>query len=322
MQIHRIHGPNLKEALERAHAEHGGGALVLSQESLPGGAVTLAVADARGVLRQRRREPRGDPGLREVRERLQRQGASKALSDAVARAVEQSGAAGAYALDAAARVLGKAFDVQPAQKRRGVTRILAMVGPTGAGKTTTLAKLGRRLLEGGRRALFLTLDGLGVGELEALARADADADRHELPIQAIASTEELDEERAVKAGLDAVLLDTAGVPPRDAERLRALAGELKRLGRHADFEAHLVLPATISAAALDLALEAYAVLAPTAVVITKLDETPLPGPVLERCRRAQLPFSFLCDGPDARGDLRRARPDCFADLFLRGRLAA
>jgi len=314
MQIHRIHGQSLKEALQRAHAEHGGGALVLSQESLPSGAVTIAAG-------RRRAEPRGDPGLREVRERLARQGASKALSDAVARAVEQSGAAGAYALDAAARMLGKAFLIQPAQKRRGVTRILALVGPTGAGKTTTLAKLGRRLIEGGRRARFASLDGLGVGELEALARADADSDRHELPIQALASTAGIDEERAIKSGLDAILLDTAGVPPRDRERLRALAAELGRLGRRADFEVHLVLPATMSAAALDLAIEAYSVLAPAAAVITKLDETPAPAPVLERCRRARLPFSFLCDGPDARGDLHRARPDALADLMLRGRIA-
>jgi len=321
MQIHRIHGASLKEALQRARAEHGAGALVLSQESLASGGVTIAVADARGVARQRRLEPRADPGLREVRERLARHGASAALADAVCRAVEQSGAGGAYALDVAARVLGRAFAVQPPQKRRGVTRILALVGPTGAGKTTTLAKLGRRLLEGGRRALFATLDGLGVGELEALARADADSDRHELRIRAIASTAEIDEERASKDGLDAILLDTAGVPPRDASRLQALAGELGRLGRRADLETHLVLPATLSAPALDLALDAYCALAPSAVVITKLDETPAPAPVLERVRRARLPFSFLCDGPDARGDLSRARPDHFADLFLRGRIA-
>jgi flagellar biosynthesis protein FlhF len=321
MQIHRIHGANLKEALERARLEHGEGAVVLSQEALSSGAVTIAVADARALPRRRREAARPEPGLTEVRERLQKHGASKAMVDSAARAVRESGVKGAYTLDVAARFIGKAFALRPAERRHGVTRILALVGPTGAGKTTTLAKLGRRLIEAGRSVMLATLDGLGTSELEMQARAEAESDRHELAILSLATTAEIDEKRMVESRLDALLLDTAGVPPRDGEGLRALAAELARLGTRAEFETHLVVPATLSLSALELALSAYAALKPSAIVITKLDEAPAPAPVLERCRRTRLPFSFLCDGPDARGHLRRARPSHFADLFLRGRIA-
>src|SRR6186713_3379045 len=103
MQIHRIHGSSLKEALERAREEHGEGAVVLSHESLSSGAVTIAVADASGLARRRRETPRLEPGLREVRERMQKHGASKALVESIAHGVQQSGAGGAYTLDVAAR---------------------------------------------------------------------------------------------------------------------------------------------------------------------------------------------------------------------------
>jgi flagellar biosynthesis GTPase FlhF len=326
--IHRIHGRTLTDALQRAREEYGDGAVVVGQESLPTGEVTISVSDPRGVIK--RTAAAEDPGLADLRERLGRHGASRGLIEHALRAVKGSGVRGAYAVDAAARALGRAFEVQASPKRTGVTRILALVGPSGAGKTTTIAKIGRKLAEGGRGVLFASLDGLGVGELERLTRSriGADVDRHEIPIHALGGTDEIDEERAIEMGLDVILLDTPGVAVRDAAGMAALTAEIGRLGAHAAVEVHLVLPATHDGAALELALKAYEpilrAVGPNrhaAAILTKLDETPIPGAALERCRRARLPISFLCDGPDARTGLRRARADHFADLELRGRMA-
>ena len=320
MQIHRVHGKSLTEALKRARDQHGDGAVVLSQETLSGGGVTIAVSEPSGVIRRRQRATRRiDPGLKEVCERLVRSGASAAVIKRVSGAIAKSGVKGAYALDVAARVLGKAFLVQPSPKRTG-TRVIVFIGPSGAGKTTTMAKLGRRLVEGGRSVFFASLDGVGVGELQRLTKVSGDADRHEIPIQALRSTAEIDEQCAVQSKLDVLLLDTPGHPLRDDEGLASLGQELERLGTDASVEIHLVLPASDSRATLDLALDAFSKLKPDAIVITKLDETPRPATVLERCMRARLPISFLCAGPDVRGDLRRARGDHFADLLLRGRI--
>ncbi|MEM7306773.1 MAG: hypothetical protein AAF682_08885 [Planctomycetota bacterium] len=321
MQIHRVRGRNLTDALQRARADHGEAAVVLSQEALPGGGVSIAVAEPEGAGDGRPRTApakRLDPGLRDVRARLARYGASKGLTERISGVIQKSGVKGMYALDVAARVIGKAFQAQPSPKRDGRTRILAFAGPSGAGKTTTMAKIGRRLVEGGRNVFFASLDGVGLGELE---RVSTDADRHEIPIRALASTAQLDERAAVEAGVDVVLLDTPATPLRDVERLGVLRDELSRLGRHAVAETHLVLPATASRATLDLAMRAFAPLGPKAVVLTKLDEAPHPTAALERCLRARLPVSFLCDGPDVRDGLRRARGDHFADLALRGRIA-
>ena len=331
--IHRIHGRSLTDALRRAREEYGDGAVVVGQETQSTGEVTISVSERRGVIK-RAAQPE-DSGLADLRERLARHGASEELVARTLKAVRSSGVRGAYALDAAARVLGRAFDVHASPKRDGRTRIIAVVGPCGAGKTTTLAKIGRKLIEGERSVLFASLDGVGVSELErsaaAPSRAEADSDRHELEIHAIAGTDEIDEARAVEMGLDVILLDTPGLAVRDTDGIAALTEQIGRLGEHAAVEVHLALPATYGAAALELARKAYEPIlraareragAQTAIVLTKLDETPAPTTALELCRRDRLPISFLCDGPDARRALRRARPDHFADLALRGRIAA
>ena len=321
MQIHRIRGANLADALSRARESHGERAVVLSRETSPGGGVTIAVAGPGGPGSARRRRPRADPGLADVRERLARHGASRGLVERIAQRVEASGARGMYALDVAARLIGKAVTLHPAPKRSSVPHLLALVGPGGAGKTTTLAKLGRRLVAGGRRVRFASLDGVGLATLESLDPRGADADRHEIAIQALTSTEQLDERRLAAEGLDALLLDTPGLPLRDAQGQAALARELARLGSHTRAEVQLVLPANAARETLDLALEAFAPLEPSAVVLTKLDETPRPGAALELCLRAKLPIAYLADGRDVRAGLRPARPGDVADLFLRGRLA-
>ncbi len=324
MQIHRIRGKNLTDALRRAREAHGDGAVVLSQETVANGGVTIAVAEPARIRRGRARASasrKRTPGLDDVRRRLLEHGASKALTDRVAAAVERTGVQGMYALDVAARVIGKVLPVRTSPKRDGTTRIIALVGPTGGGKTTTLAKLGRKLFSANRRVRFASLDPVGVGSLEALDRAAAATDRHEIPIAAVSSAEELDEAAAVRAGIDAILLDTPGVPLRESEPLESLARELGGLGKVARSEVYLVLPATASRAALDDAIAAFAPMNPAGAIITKLDETARPTPALERCLRAKLPIAFLCDGQDVRGHLRRARGDHFADLLLRGRIS-
>lgn len=324
MQIHRIRGRNLTEALRRARDAHGDGAVVLSQETVDGG-VTIAVAEsARARLRRATagtpvKTRRRDPGLEDVLARLKRHGASGALAKKVALAVGKSGVHGMYALDAAARVLARVFPVQESPKRTGATRVFAFVGPTGAGKTTSLGKLARRLIEADRRVACASLDPLGLGRLEPLIAADED--RLELPLRAIRRGEELVDLCTRDSGVDALLLDTPGISPRDADELHRLAVELTAVRALAAVDAYLVLPATASRRALDLTLESFACMEPAAVVVTKLDETTEPTPALERALRARMPFAFLCDGRDMRAHLHRPRGDHFADLLLRGRIA-
>ena len=262
-----------------------------------------------------------EAGAADVRRRLMRSGASPQFADSVVRRVLLSEAKGAYAIDAAASIIGRAVPVMRSPKRTGAPRIIVFVGPTGAGKTATLAKLGRRIVEGGRGALFASLDPVGASALETVGGVDADVDRTEIPLVAIRHTTDL--RRIVRrySRVDAILLDTPGFSPREDQELDHLARELDRIADRQELDVYLVLPANASRSSLDLSIRAFSRLAPTAAVITKLDETDEPAVAIEEMLRIELPLAFLCNGQDVRGHVVRPTPDRLADLLLRGRMA-
>ena len=325
MQIHRIRGRDLHDALEKAQRLHGSDALVLTHEAVPGG-VTVAVTAAKG-----RRGPSGSPlttgehvpGLDGVERAMRRTGCSDALLADVLRAVRASGARGAYTLDVAARELGARVAVAPSPKAAPRKRLLgrraerasnaiAFVGPTGVGKTTTIAKLATRLVKAGRRVALVNLDTQRVGAGQQLAEYGR---LLQVPVDDAHDRAELEAILERSRHLDLVLIDTTGRSPLDAQLLGEMEGTL------AAPQTYLVASAVTSESVLDELGRGFARLEPQALVLTKLDETRTPAPALEFAMRAGLPVSFLCDGQAVAGHLHRPTADHFADLFLRGRLA-
>ena len=131
MQIHRIHGRDLREALERAGRLHGTDAVLLGHEQVASG-VTIAVAGktpsrprrARAPRAPRRSQPARQPGLADVERALARSGCSPGLIAAVLEEIEADSARGAFALDRAAEILGARAAVAPSPKvaRGGAVR--------------------------------------------------------------------------------------------------------------------------------------------------------------------------------------------------------
>lgn len=181
--------------------------------------------------------------------------------------------------------------------------VLALVGPHGVGKTTTLAKLAARwVLEHGARGLVLmSMDRERFGsteQLQALGRVlgvptfaveDAAAVRNTL--------QQLGPQRQV-------LLDTGGIAPR-SERLEAELGSLADIP---DLEVSLVLAASAQAGAIEEALTRYAVVRPSHCVLTRLDEATSLGGALSALIGARLPLAWLGSGPRVPDDLETARP--------------
>ena len=253
-----------------------------------------------------------EPGARDVRERLLQRGASPALADRIVRGVRAADARGAFAIDAAVDALGQAFRFDPAPRMVDAPHVLAFVGPTGGGKTSTLAKLARKLRGAGRDVFLATLDPSSAG---------GDLDRTELPLHVVRDVAELHAEVVRAGGADLILVDTPGLSPRDEAGLEAIGETLRDIGRLGTARTYLVLPASASRAALGLATRAFQRTRPSAAIVTKLDETTEPGAALEEAQHAGLPLAFLCDGQDLRGHLARAGADRVADLFLRGHLS-
>jgi flagellar biosynthesis GTPase FlhF len=327
--IHRVRGRDLREALERARELHGSSALVLAQERAPGGGITVAVADpaARAVARP----GRAPCGLDDVERVLRRSGTSAEWIARTLARVERTSARGAFALDAAAEALGRWVPIAPSPKLRrargpswpagrrgGRGCAIALVGPAGAGKTTSVAKLASRLVRGGRRVGLCSTD---VERPGALAPLESCAEALQISLDVAGSAAELRAALARSRHRDALLIDTEGHAPAGPGRLQELGQALAGAATEGELHVWLVLPATASRPALERALETWRPASPEAFVVTHLDETRAPAPVLELAAEQALPLAFLGDGCDLARDLHRASAERIADLFLRGRLA-
>jgi flagellar biosynthesis GTPase FlhF len=332
MQIHRVRGKDLRDALRRAGEQFGAEALFLSHETMPDGDVMVAVADPVRTLVTRGEVagPAQAPSPRsraasDVERVLARSTTSRALTDKVLAHVAKTGASGPYALDAAAQFLGQQVEVAPGPRlpARNVGAalqpcVLAFVGPTGVGKTTTLAKIASRMARVGRRVSLVSMDLQRPGAVDQLAGFAA---AMQAPFEIAADGAALTRILARSGERDCVLIDTTGRSPRDARALAELAAGLGVAAAGASLSTYLVLSAAASPSALEEARRAFAPTRPDAWIVTKLDETRAPAPVLEASAAAHVGVAFLCDGPDVEAHLERANPERFADLFLRGRLA-
>lgn len=191
-------------------------------------------------------------------------------------------------------------------------QVIACVGQTGVGKTTTLAKLAARArLDLGRSVGVITLDTFRVGAVEQWQRY---ASLLGLPL-GVAHTREEFARLMAESRSEIVLVDTAG---RGNVTLPGTCPLASCLSDVTDRERHvlLVTPAWLRARDAESVLEQYAHPAPTGLVITKLDETLHVGGVMHACLPNALPITYLCDGPRVPEDIHDASIDIVLDALF------
>jgi flagellar biosynthesis protein FlhF len=190
-------------------------------------------------------------------------------------------------------------------------RIVALVGPTGVGKTTTIAKLAANYrLRENKRIGLITVDTYRIAAVEQLRTY---ADIIDLPMEVVSTPQEMREAIDRMRDLDLVLMDTAGRSPRDEVRIR----ELKALLAEAKpDEVHLVLSAVGSATSMAVTAQRFATVGTSALLVTKLDEAMGLGGLLSVTRNSHLPISYLTDGQNVPDDIRVAKKKELAQLIL------
>jgi flagellar biosynthesis protein FlhF len=168
----------------------------------------------------------------------------------------------------------------------------ALVGPTGAGKTTTVAKLAARWVDahGPDSVGIIGIDGYRVGAREQLR---AHARLLGVKMRVAATPRDLGKALESMQGRRLVLIDTAGLGQRDLRMGEQQALMASAPGR---FGTLLVLPATAELAVLDEIVRAHAALAPAGCILTKVDESPGLAPALSAVMRASLELFYMCDG--------------------------
>lgn len=183
----------------------------------------------------------------------------------------------------------------------GRRRLVALVGPTGVGKTTTIAKLaGNYHLRDRRRVGLITVDTYRIAAVEQLRTY---ADIIDLPMEVVSTPREM--RRAVDrlADLDLILMDTAGRSPRDEVRIRELQYMLAEA--EAD-EVQLVLSSVSSLGNMKKTVAQFAGVGVTSLLLTKVDEATGLGNLVPLLRDCQLPLSYVTNGQNVPDDIEPA----------------
>lgn len=191
--------------------------------------------------------------------------------------------------------------------------VCALVGPTGVGKTTTVAKLAARCImqHGPASVALVTIDNYRIGAYEQLR---VYADILNAPLFAVNDDAALDAALAELSGRHLVLVDTAGMNQHD-QRLADQLGILCRDGR--EIERVLVLAAAAQGAALEEAVRGFGARKLAGCILTKLDESVTIGAALDVLIRHRLPVLYLTTGQRVPEDLQIATIDALVERVFK-----
>jgi len=192
-------------------------------------------------------------------------------------------------------------------------KVVMLVGPTGVGKTTTIAKLAAQYALLQKRSVgLITIDTYRIAAVEQLRTYSQIID---VPIRVVYSSSELPAAVREFSGMDTVLVDTAGRSQRNSMQIGELKACCERLR---DCEVHLVLSSTTKTRDLYDIVQRFSVMPLNYVVWTKLDESTTFGNMLNLAVKHPLPISYVTMGQRVPEDVEVAEANKLASLVLGG----
>lgn len=194
-------------------------------------------------------------------------------------------------------------------------KVMMFVGPTGTGKTTTIAKLAARyayLMDRPYTVALINLDSYKVGAIEQL---EYYADIMQVDHVAVENVTGFKDALEKLDHYDVILVDTAGMSPYDTQKLirtvEYVNSELLK-----DLEVNLVLPATVKYEDMEDIYKNFSFLNLESVIITKFDETKHLGTLLNFMLTYDLPMSYFSIGQEVPDDLRVASKEYLLERFI------
>ncbi|MEW6661740.1 MAG: flagellar biosynthesis protein FlhF [Bacillota bacterium] len=201
--------------------------------------------------------------------------------------------------------------MQAVSQQKGQT-VFAFIGPTGVGKTTTLAKMAAQLaLFQEKRVALITIDTYRIGAVDQLKIY---AEILGLPLEVVMTPHELKAAVNRFRSYDAVLIDTAGRPSKNKMSIAELKGFMDTIG---PLEIFLVLSCTTKARDQYRIIEDFKSLNYTQLIFTKIDETDSLGSILNVAYETRLPIAFITNGQSVPDDIWPGDPRELARMIIR-----
>jgi len=195
----------------------------------------------------------------------------------------------------------------------GETSVVALIGPTGVGKTTTIAKLAAQYkIKQKKRVLLMTIDNYRIAAINQLKTY---AEIISAPLAVATEPEELAQKISEQEEADLILLDTPGRSQLAAMKLRELEAFLNAAR---PTETHLLISSTMRNEDMYSVLDRFGSVGVDRLIFTKLDEATCFGTILNASVKSQKPISYLTTGQDVSSDIELARPERIANFLLRG----
>jgi flagellar biosynthesis protein FlhF len=193
----------------------------------------------------------------------------------------------------------------------GQRRVVALVGPTGVGKTTTIAKLAAGFrIQAKRKVGLITIDTFRIAAVQQL---QAYAEIMSLPMEVVDDPKQMAAALYRLADVDLVLIDTAGRSPRSNARIAQLRTLIEVASPD---EIHLVVSATSSRETITNILDGFAPIQPTAMILTKLDEAVQTAGPLSALDGRSIPINYMTNGQQVPDDIQTADKESLVEPLL------
>lgn len=205
------------------------------------------------------------------------------------------------------RVIENTIDI----RSNSVGKVTVLVGPTGVGKTTTIAKLAGKLsLIDKKKVGLITIDTYRIGAVEQLKTY---ADIMNIPFKVVFSIKDMEKAIIDLDYCDVILVDTTGRSSKNMMQISELRAFIEKIKEKS---VHLVMSASTKNKDIETIIKGYTILEYENIIITKLDETSTYGSILTILDKGKEPISFITTGQDVPDDIKEGNKEEIAKIVL------